>query len=213
MLQGFILGLSGGAACAVYCAPVLVPYLLGEAGGVRRSGSAVALFLAGRLAGYLLFATAAWAAGAILLGSGKLPLIAGPAYVVLAVLLAIYGAGKPRSRCAAGSSSSIGRRLGGVPWLLPLVLGFLTGLNLCPPFLTALVAAGEAPTLGGSLLFFLMFFVGTSLYVLPAALLGAAGRFPKLQLIGRLAACVMALYYFYAGILRCAAGIEQVIST
>ena len=52
-LRGFFLGLSSGTVCLFSCAPVLVPYLLGE--GRRTGGNflSLGLYLAGRLAGWM----------------------------------------------------------------------------------------------------------------------------------------------------------------
>ena len=55
MMQAFLLGLSYGAVCVAYCAPVLVPYLLGEGNRTWRNYAVLLRFLAGRLLGYLLF--------------------------------------------------------------------------------------------------------------------------------------------------------------
>jgi hypothetical protein len=86
-------------------------------------------------------------------------------------------------------------------------MGLLTGLNLCPPFLLAFAAAGENPTLTHSLLFFLSFFLGTTLFFLPIPLLGACKCIPSLKIIGKLAAVVMSIYYFYTGMLMIMGGI------
>jgi hypothetical protein len=59
LTDGFLLGLVNGGVCLSYCAPVLVPYLLGEGDTVRRSVASVGGFLGGRLVGYLTFAVLA----------------------------------------------------------------------------------------------------------------------------------------------------------
>lgn len=60
-MQAFLLGLSNGAVCLAYCAPVLIPYLLGEGKRISRNFAVLIRFLAGRLLGYLLFGIMAWA--------------------------------------------------------------------------------------------------------------------------------------------------------
>jgi sulfite exporter TauE/SafE len=172
----------------------------------------VTLFLFGRLAGYLLFAVAAWGAGALLLSFAAQGLVVGPSYIVLAVFLARYGFGKSKTTCAASALGGSGRWLNDAASLLPLILGFLTGLNMCPPFFLAMTAAVDTHSLTGSISLFFMFFLGTSLYVLPTPLL-AAHHSAKLRTISKLAAGVVSVYYFYAGIVKTAAGIEQVWST
>lgn len=66
-MQAFILGISNGAVCIAYCAPVLIPFLFGEGKGVWQNFSVVAQFLSGRLLGYLLFGVIAWAVGQTIL--------------------------------------------------------------------------------------------------------------------------------------------------
>ena len=83
---------------------------------------------------------------------------------------------------------------------VPVAMGFLTGLNLCPPFLAAFTGAAKTESLGESLAFFACFFLGTLVFFLPLPLLAGLGRLSALKTIGRLAALVMAAFYVYAGI-------------
>ena len=87
-------------------------------------------------------------------------------------------------------------------------MGLLAGLKLCPPMLLAFTDAASSGTLGGSLLLFLTFFLGTSLYFLPISLLGALTRLSDLRIVGRFAAVIVALYYLYSGILLVAGGVH-----
>ena len=87
-------------------------------------------------------------------------------------------------------------------------MGLLAGLKDCPPLLLAIVNAASTGTLGGSLLLFLAFFLGTSVYFLPISLLGALTRVPDLRIVGRFAAVIVALYYLYSGILLFAGGVK-----
>ncbi|HPW55507.1 MAG: hypothetical protein KA072_14680 [Thermoanaerobaculaceae bacterium] len=58
------------------------------------------------------------------------------------------------------------------PALLPAALGLLTGLNLCPSFVTVLMPAAGPGGLGRSLVFFRAVFAGTSLFLVPLPLFG-----------------------------------------
>jgi len=203
MLQGFLLGLSTGTTCLAYCAPVLVPYLLGEGKSIRQTAWTLSRFMLGRLLGYLLFAVIASLAGNWLgLLTERRETLLGSIYILLAALLFWYGLLQPVAPCAGSALRGRADRLAqSRPALLPLLMGLFTGLNLCPPFLLAFAAAGENATLGHSLLFFLSFFVGTALFFLPVPLLGACKNISRLKNIGRLTAAVMAVYYFYTGML------------
>lgn len=202
MWEGFLLGLATGATCLAYCSPVLLPFLLGEGQDLRRSAFLTLQFLGGRLVGYLVFAAIAWQAGQLWRQSGLLHETSlGAVYVLLALSLLAYGRGFLNEPCAG----KIARERKVWPWLL----GLLTGLNLCPPFLLAFAAAAQSRELSDSLLYFFSFFIGTSLYFLPLPLLGLWRKRSALRTIGRMAALVAALFYLYRGILLIAGGLVK----
>jgi sulfite exporter TauE/SafE len=89
-MGAFLLGFSSGTVCLAYCAPVLVPFLLGEGQGVGRNVLLLAEFLLGRLTGYLIFAVLAWAIGLMLLPTlAWRQVIFGVAYILLSILLVL----------------------------------------------------------------------------------------------------------------------------
>ena len=50
--EAFLLGISTGTYCALYCAPVILPFLFSEeARDGRKNGLHIALFMLGRLVG------------------------------------------------------------------------------------------------------------------------------------------------------------------
>src|SRR5512141_2700431 len=105
VIQGFLLGLANGGACLTSCAPVLLPYIVGEGRSVRLNTFPVISFLGGRLAGYLAFAVFAWEAGTWIRSDPWSRLIFGAVYGVLAVVMILYGFSFRKSRCAAGSAA------------------------------------------------------------------------------------------------------------
>jgi sulfite exporter TauE/SafE len=203
MIQGFLLGLANGTVCLASCCPVLVPFLLGEGQGIGRNYRTLTLFLSGRLAGYLVFSLPAWLTHQALAASGGVKnIVTGAVYLILAVAMLFYGFRRRPAACAVAAAKPLPSRFRRLnPWLFPAILGFLTGINLCPPFLLAFAGAALGGTLLQTAWFFFMFFLGTSLYFLPAPLLGGLSRYPNLKTVGQLAAGVIALYYFYEGIL------------
>ena len=206
-MKGFLLGLSSGGTCLAYCAPLLVPLVLGAGRPVRGSGWLLAQFLIGRLGGYLLFGVFAWWTGQRILEDPLWrSLLFGSAYVLLAVLLLYFGLAKPPVACTLGVVG-VRKGLARRPFLLPLGMGFFTGLNLCPPFLLAFAGAAYSGSLAGSLLFFAAFFLGTTLYMIPLPFLGAFHRHSAVTWIGKTAAVLMAFYYLYSGILSFAGGL------
>jgi hypothetical protein len=201
-MPGFLLGLSTGVTCVAYCAPVLFPYLIGVAGTVRDGIGVTLRFMAGRLAGYLLFAVLAWFTNRVLLANiHSRSLIYSFAYLGLAFLMVFYGLKKPKPACAAHFLNGRRDPAASRGQIMPVLMGFLTGLNLCPPFLTAFTGAAGSGSLAGSLTYFATFFVGTSVYFIPVPFLKTLGRYDMVRQIGKLAAFLVGLYYFYFGIM------------
>lgn len=47
------------------------------------------------------------------------------------------------------------------------ILGFLTGINVCPPFILAFSDAAFFTDIFSSILYFIAFFIGTAIYFMP----------------------------------------------
>jgi len=208
-MHGFLLGLANGTTCLAFCAPVLVPFLLAEGENVRQNLLTLLKFLGGRLGGYMLFGLLAWATGSLLSRAANYEgLVIGAAYVGLSVLLLVAVLRRKAPAPDACALKSAQDKLGRWPALLPVGMGLLAGLKTCPPVLLAFTDAASIGTLSGSLLLFLTFFLGTSLYFLPMSLLGAFARLPDLRIVGKFAALIVALYYLVSGILLFAGGVQ-----
>ena len=80
------------------------------------------------------------------------------------------------------------------------VLGFLTGVSLCPPFVAAGVRAAETGSMAAAVLFFAVFFVGTSVWFVPFAGLGWVRRNEAVTTVARMAMVLIGLYYLFAGL-------------
>ena len=201
--SGFLLGLSTGVVCLAYCGPVLIPFMMGEGNTINRNLRSVALFLAGRLVAYVLIGLLAGIIGSTLLQPSAIKTVfMGMVYILLSVLLIIYGFHRFREVCLGRSrlqfKKSKGRRW---DFLVPLSGGFATGLNLCPPFLLAITGALDAGKVADSILFFIMFFIGTAVYFLPLPFIGFFRRQQVLRIIGKFAAIIAGIFYLYKGII------------
>lgn len=210
-MKGFLLGLANGTVCLSSCAPVLVPYLLGQGQTVRRNYLDLGRFLAGRLIGYLFFAVLAWSLGLLVeQKSVYREFLFGGSYCFLAGLLIYYSFRKKSGLCAAEYvKGNLPGFVKGSPILIPFALGLLTGLNLCPPLLMALTGAASEGDLAASLFFFGAFFLGTSIFFLPVPFMGLIKRKEALQIIGKMAAGLIGVYYFGMGVLILVGGVHQ----
>jgi hypothetical protein len=201
------LGLASGPACLAACGPVLVPSLLAGQAGFLPNLRTIAVFLGTRLLGYLLFALVAWEIGALASMLIKPhPQLVGMVYVLMAGVLAWY-AYAVRRNCAGDCSTSKLVTIGGTVddtgtarTAGVAMLGFLTGLNFCPPFVVAGIRAAELGSLSGALLFFAVFFAGTSIWFVPIAGLGCVVRNQALVTVARMTMGLVALYYFALGL-------------
>jgi len=198
-IEGIALGLSTGVMCLATCGPVLIPFLLSEGNPPKKNAVYVLEFLSGRLLAYLLIGLLAG-----LLGHHFVtfkPWISGIMNICLASLLILYGFYRFKIVCPGTTR----RKLRGTvskrfPSLIPVLTGTITGLNICPPLLLAVSNAAKTGSIGGSLFFFTMFFIGTAVYFVPLPFIGAFRRQQALGFIGKFASLFMGFYYGYKGV-------------
>jgi sulfite exporter TauE/SafE len=200
--EGFMLGLSTGTVCLAYCGPVLIPYLMGEGNTVKQNTWSVGLFLAGRLVAYLVVGLFSGILGALLSHSSPgRTAIFGIIYCSLALFLIAYGFYRFKEVCLGLKQENLNKLFFyRWPLLLPFTGGFATGMNLCPPFLLAVTGAMEGNRILSGLLFFVMFFLGTSVYFIPLPLIGFFRRRHVLRIIGKFAAILTGFFYLYKGL-------------
>ena len=187
VIEGWCLGLSTGPYCFGACAPFMVPVLCAEGaptvcGNFRRIGE----FLLGRFLAYLCFGVAVGWIGE-LLKPHLSQRVAAAALVVASAVMILYALikGLPQWRWCAWSARRLPMNR------MPLILGVLIGINVCPPFLVAMARLLQlgGPAIGA--LFFAGFFAGTSLYTLPLAALSPLTHSARVQRIGTYAAVIV----------------------
>ncbi len=193
--RALVLGLSTGLFCVGFCVPLLGPAMLSrDKGGLRESAASVGLFLAGRLAAYLLFGLVFGALGGVLSRVWQVKAVFVPVlYALLGVLMILYGI--IQSFPHVGFCRVLNPRVQS-RWYL-LVIGFLAGINICPPFLLAVTAAMDLGGAPQGMLFFFVFFIATSVYLLPLLFTGLVSRFKEVRVAARIAAIVAGLYFIW----------------
>lgn len=208
MLRGFLLGLANGTSCLAFCAPVLVPFFLSENRSVRGNLVTLLKFLGGRLIGYLIFGLLAWLASGLI---GEMAayqgLLYGAAYIGFSALLVTGALLKPHKH--ACTVNRLPNWLANWPAMLPVAMGFLAGLKVCPPMLLAFTGAANTGSLLDSLAFFVAFFAGTCVYFVPIGFVGAFRHIEALPTIGRFAAVMIAAYYTLSGFMMLIGGFGQ----
>lgn len=200
--EALVLGLTTGPVCVASCGPVVVPWILLQPQSIRAHLHQLLIFLAGRLAGYLLFACGVWMIGASLSHFWEMnSWITGIVQILLAAALVAYVFGWPRRIYAASHQPKLVQIGAEEPKCRgPIALGFLSGINLCPPFLVAGLRAAQLGSLAGSLVFFLFFFAGTAVWFAPFLAFGAMRRTPAVITVARMVAVLLACWYTVWGI-------------
>ena len=187
--NALILGFSTGIFCLAYCGPIYLPQLIAQKDKYKGWGVFLQ-FNAGRLMAYIIF-------GAIFGWLGTqvhiqfLKTYTQWIIILLASLLILYGLGLslPKIKCAWAKNIHF-----------PFLSGFLLGLNICPPFLLALVHNFQTGGVINGIIFFLMFFIGTTIYFLPITFLGYFSKTAWLRQAGRLAAIIVGLIFIIQSI-------------
>lgn len=200
VVEGLLLGLSTGASCLFQCGPALLPFLLGQAAGVRRSYVYLLRFMAGRLAAYLLLGVVAGAIG------GAMPqnlngAILGVAYCLLAAMMIAYGLHRFRQVCLGQlrrrAEGTLSKRF---PAIVPVMGGFLTSVSICPPLLLAVSKGAEGGSVAAGVATFAAFFVGTAVYFLPLPVVALWRKNNILPVIGKYAAIIAGVMFFVKGV-------------
>lgn len=199
IFSGFLAGLSVGIYCLGLCLPIFLPLLLSQNQSGKKSLGLVLEFSLGRLLGYLVF-------GLILGWFGQLiqndfvHLLVGLANLWIGILMIIYSLGLlDKKFCRVIPFAKSDLAFAKIKW--PAVLGFLTGVNICPPFLGSLTYVFNLKDTLLSLWYFLMFFLGTSAYIIPFTLLGAFSGKTWLQKIAQYSGILVGIYFVMQNLL------------
>lgn len=202
-MQGLVLGLANGTACLASCAPVILPYLLGESKSVKKNAVDLGLFMLGRFIGYLCFGVLAWLANLVFIREFEFRNeLMGTAYFFLGVLLLYYNVWKRKKTCRLGSQDKMLEKYIDKSFVIyPAVFGLITGVNVCPPFLLVFAEAAASGSIYSSMMFFVTFFIGTSVYFLPFPFVGLLKRKPELKAVGEMAVYIISVFYLLKGII------------
>lgn len=194
--EALLLGLSTGTYCVVSCAPVLLPFLFSETGKHKNTTIYIIRFMLGRFVGYILIGALLGMTGT--LAMEKMPvrihaMISAAVYLMIGLVMLLTGIfyfAKGSHFCRA-----INRRL--TPRLNAMVLGILTGINFCPPFLAAAARVFSYRQALTGIPYFFFFYLGTSVYLLP---LFGIPLFKKhineLRIVARITTVILGIYFF-----------------
>lgn len=194
VFEPLLLGLSTGPFCLGYCAPVLIPFLISEQRRTINTINLMALFFTGRLTGYIVIGLLSGVIGSALT-EGQRKQFEIIANLSMGLLLLLFGLVKnfPELRLCRIL------RFDKSSWSSMLMLGLLTGINLCPPFMTAITCAVGSGTILKAICYFLLFFIGTSLILLPIWATGVFARFKELRNVARVCVLLSGIWLILKG--------------
>ena len=194
LIQPFLLGISVGIFCFTYCVPFIAPYLVSEKRKLKNNFKILLEFIFGRLVGYLLFGAVFGYLGEKI-SNQTVNLILIISLLILSIVLIFYALGflKPKGIFCSAKYTKFKKRA-------PIVMGFLMGINICPPFLMSLAYVFTLHSAVKGIVYFLMFFLGTTIYFLPVTFLGYLGKMKEFRLVARVAGLVVGLAFLIYGI-------------
>jgi sulfite exporter TauE/SafE len=198
------LGFSTGIFCLGYCYPVLGPLLLSREKSkgentIAGSSGAVGLFLLGRFIAYVLFGAVAGLAGKGLRANRAVALYVIPGvFVLLGLSMVSYGVFQNLPHL--NICQLLNRHFRHGRFLL--LMGFLAGINLCPPFLLAVGYVLNLGEVWRGMLFFVFFFLATSVFLIPFFFSGLLSKFHNVRVAARLTAVAAGLWFVYLGLSR-----------
>jgi len=197
IIEGLTLGLSTGGYCLSACLPILLPYMLSEGKkGLAANAKLIIEFLSGRLIAYIIFAVIISLLGERFKGVLPAKLLAA-GMIITALLMITYAITKNFSKLKFCERLAQGQHLSRMPFLL----GFLIGINVCPPFFIGTIRLLELGSVFLGAVFFFFFFLGTSIYILPLLSLAWAVKIKRLQNIGNMIALIVGAWFLMIGII------------
>jgi len=194
LIQPFLLGISTGIFCFTYCVPFIAPYLVSEQRKLSKNFKVILEFILGRLSGYILFGAVFGYLGEKI-NNQTVNLILITSLILLSGVLILYSLGLVRNKgffCSAKYSKFKNKA--------PIVMGFLMGINICPPFLMSLAYVFTLHSAVRGIIYFLMFFLGTTIYFLPVVFLGYLGKMKEFRLVARIAGLIVGFAFLIYGI-------------
>lgn len=189
IVPGFLAGLSVGVYCIGVCLPIFVPLILSDRQNKRSSLRIVLEFSLGRLLGYLFFGISIGYLG-VEIDSDLVHRVVTLATLFTGLVLVVFSLGILKWGHGA-CKLFFGKAK------VPVILGFLTGVNVCPPFLASLAYIFTLKSVFASAVYFVFFFLGTSVYIVPLGLLGSFSRETILQKIARVSGVFVGAYFVY----------------
>lgn len=197
--EAFLLGISTGVYCFSQCGIVFIPYIFSENGSGMKSRTRIVLqFLSGRFIAYtgIGFLSGLLGQHLSVLFTNYEPvfrIVFASSYLILSILLIINAIFTTvnHTTCRLKIAKSNSR--------FPILLGLFTGLNICPPFIAAVARAFDSGSIFTGGAFFVVFFIATSLFILPLIFSGLLKRKDAVNNIARICSVLAGIFLAIKG--------------
>lgn len=80
-----------------------------------------------------------------------------------------------------------------------LIMGFLMGINICPPFLMSLTYVVSLHSTLKGVLYFIIFFIASSVYFLPVFFIGLLAKMKEFRTVARLSGIICSVIFIVYG--------------
>lgn len=207
-IQSLILGFSTGTYCAMYCAPVLLPFICGcENIKIKKTAKVTSLFLSGRLFTYIVMGIA-FASGGMIVSSFFDPVFARRlsviAYIVCGFILLANALPKNGTQNECNCTSKINAtRFFANDYVTAVLAGLSVGLHICPAYWATLFLCANSASILSAIVFFVCFYAGTLPFFIPVlGLPFLIKKLPALKRISQITQLLIAVYFIiFAGII------------
>jgi sulfite exporter TauE/SafE len=193
-IKPVLAGFSVGAFCMSYCFPFLATFIASESRTSKRNLALIFYFMLGRFIGYIAFGFVFGFLGEQF-KSPFLTLITNLSLILVSIVMILHITGLYKQKDDLCLASKFHNRNA-------IVMGFLMGINICPPFLLSLTYVVSLNDILKSVLYFMIFFFASSIYFLPMVFVGMLAKIKELQktaqVSGIMAACVFIIYGVYS---------------
>lgn len=201
ILQAVFAGLSLGAFCLSYCFPFLSTFIASKPRDLKENSRLVLRFIFGRLLGYITFGLIFGYLGEKL-QSPVLSLITNLSLIFISILLILYLCGLTKQKeetCLAQKFQNRTLIPGTLDGRNAVVMGFLMGINICPPFLLSIPYIFSLHSTLMGVVYFLIFFLTSSIYFLPMIFVGMLARIKEFQTVARVSGFICAGIFIVYG--------------
>lgn len=158
----------------------------------KRNFRLILYFMLGRLLGYLIFGLTFSYLGEKL-QFPFLNIITNLSLILISVILILYLVGLIKQ----GEENCLMKQFQNKN---AFTMGFLMGINICPPFLMSLTYVFSLHSTVAGLLYFLIFFIASSVYFLPMFFIGLLAKMKEFRAVARLSGIMCSGIFIVYGI-------------